>query len=730
MTWRKRAILLVSVLAAFATAARAQGVRIDRPLPNLIEVTNGAWHIRYGTAGPFQQGQVLLVSSDRAYFAHGSWLRLIDAVNGRVVGRWRFPGRIEALTDAGSGVVDVRFGLSPAHASREMTVRFNPAVPEVPSWDSGYLYAYRLAELEAIALIRADVPFDDWTAPQPGAIKALSVFEDLIARDPSAPYFRLMRAKLLREAGDPRADAAFAEIFDAASNDFTEWFRISTILRMLPQPEPALAARAFDRAFRDFIARGRDPRLVDTLIARLVLYGAPTAMLTTSEPARRAYLEQLYLLAPTSEATERGWAFHAAALAAAGDEATAATWRARAEKSRRESFYLSTLDFQLRHDRGLLIAIGSILAAVIFIVTRRLRYNAQMRMRRTAAARSGQKPEWVFGGLAFWSRRERWSLLLLLLAGWLALGYSRVYAQVMTRGMEMPIHVGALSGPENFSRFPPSDERTLVQAIGLQTTNDLSKAERLYRSIPQFAESWNNLGVMLARAGDDAGSRDAFAHAIAIDPALGEAIFNSTGRATTLETETFQKYAPAGMKMMALPSRERWLRAFLGPVWTHRYARMWLGSSDVFRMAGFDSPLRDAIVTPALLGGLAFGVMLIVAFAIVVLVPRRDATVPPGRATRIIELVIPGLAGAWRWAGPVVLLLWCTPLLAAVFQVRLSSPYFSMAISQAGVLRAFGYDSAYFDLNPPMALLIGVPIVLWFANAILLRSRRVFHDMP
>jgi hypothetical protein len=722
MSCRAHVLWSIVMAAALAAPAHAQDVRLERPSLNVIEITDGAWRIRYGTTNRIQAPpQLLAVSRERAYFAHGPWLRLIDTTAGMVMGRWRFPAQIEAMTDRGDGTIDVRFPLAGWYATPNMTVRFDPAAPEVPPWDTGGLLSYRVAEWEALELMKTDAP-DDWPKTVPNAASALPQFDELIARDPSAPMFRLMRARLLREAGDPRAEGAFAEVFDATSNDFTEWFRISRILEMLLQPERGLMTRAYERAFRDFIARGRDPRLVDTLIARLVLF-LPGVGIPSSETARRSYLDQLYPLAPTSEATERGWAFHARALAQAGDETAAALWRERAEASRRESMFLGTLDVQLRHDRGLLLAIAASVAAIIFLVTRRVKYMPQMKMRRTAATRSGQRAAWVFGALGYWTRRERWSLLLLVAIGWLSMGYSRTYAVVMTRALSLQVHVGALSGPEDFSRYPPSDERTLLQAISLQPI-DAAEAERLYRSIPQFAESWNNLGVLLARAGNDAESRNAFARASALDPTLGEAILNTTGQATTQATQTFQKYAPAGMKMTALPARERVIRAYVGPAWSQRHARILLGP---FSMVGVPSDLNylfNVLVMLPMIVGSALLVILIVALSLVALVPKRDATVPPSRATGIIELAIPGLAAPWRWAGALVLLTWCTGLLAAFFQAWFSSPYFLMAVSQAGILRAFGYDSAYFDLNPPMVLLLGVPIVLWVANALLIRAAR------
>src|SRR6185295_20249363 len=101
-------------------------------------------------------------------------------------------------------------------------------------------------------------------------------------------------------------------------------------------------------------------------------------------------------------------------------------------------------------------------------------------------------------------------------------------------------------------------------------------------------------------------------------------IFNSTGQATTPVTQTFEKYAPAGMKMIALPSRENFIRAYLGPVWIFRYAFMWLGPLDVFKKGGYSTFLENALIAPVLGGAAVLIVILILAIA-VMFVPRRDA---------------------------------------------------------------------------------------------------------
>ena len=723
MSW-SRAIANVLMLVALAVPAAAQDVRLQRPNINVIEITNGTWRLQYGSSPQMQaRPQMVTVPGDRAWFSHGSWLRRIDTRNGLVLGRWRFPGFIETVTDAGNGAADVRFALSPLHTTPSMTVRFDPNAGNAPLWDSGSLLAYRASEWETVFLARVMAPFADWPNGAPNAAAALPAFEEMAARDSYSPFFRLMRAVLLRESGDPRADAAFEDIFAARSDDFTEWFRLATIFDRLPTPEPALAARAFDRGFTDFIRRGRDPRLVDTLIARLVVF--PLGNLAQANPEfRETALERIYQIGPTSEATERGWEIHARALEAAGDTAGAARWRARAETSAHESLYIASIAFQLRHDRGLLLGLAAIIASVIMILTRRVKYAAQLRMRRDAIARSGQHQQRVFGGIAYWTRRERWSLLLLIVVGWLALGYSRVYSRAIQTAFAMPIHVGQVAGPENFARYPASDERTLMQAFSQQATGNAAEAERLYRSVPQFAESWNNIGVLRARAGDEAGSREAFARAIALDAALPEAIFNAEGRATTELTQTFAKYAAPEMKMTALPSRDRLLAAYLGSLWTHRYAATLLGPSEVLRADTRSSTfLNNRLLIPAVAGGAVLLVLLVVLVAALMFVRRQDATVPPGRMSTIVEFVIPGLSGAWQWGSAPILLLWCTAVLAAGLQLVFSSPYLLTAAAQPGIMRAFGYAVGYQDLNPPLTLLFGVAAALWIANAIILRRR-------
>ena len=720
----------LAVLLLSAATAVAQEVRVERPAPFEVDVVGGAgpaaWRLRYGTNIRLQNSaSVVSESPGRAYFTHGSWLRLIDTTTGVVIGRWRFPNLIEAVTLNGAAV-DVRFQLPPWSTAPNMTVRFDPAVGRPPDFDVGALVTYRAAEWEAWELLRVLAPGPDpWATVIRNAASHVAVLEDMVRRDPMAPMLRLALAKLLRDAGDPRAPAAFADIFQVASNDFAEWFALSSILARMT-PEPAYPRDAYERALRDFIRRDRDPRLVDTLIPRLVLYPSGINLLTASDASadawRRTFPERIYTLAPTSEGTDRAWAFHADALARAGDTAAAAVWQQRAEASARESLFLATVDFQLRHGRSQLLALAALLAALVFVIARQVKYAAQRRMHAVAAMRKQEPLFSTLLGPRYWSRRDRWSLLAIVSVGWLAMGYSWTYASIMFRSAALPLHAGMLSAFQDYDReFPASPERDLIHALALQHDGRLEEAERQYRALPQFAESWNNLGVMQSRAGNIDQSRQLFSRALEVDPTLPEAVLNSSGQASTPATQTFRAYA-ADLKMIAVPARARLLRGYLGPVWTARYLRMLTGPLEAFRSQYRASYLNAALMGPTMVGGAALGVLLVLAIVWLAFVPYQDVSVPSGRVTAWLELIIPGTSLAWRWAAVPVLLAWVTALLALILLFTVGSPYLLIRAMQPGTMRAFGYPAGIQDLNPPATLLIAVVLVVLAVNAVVIRS--------
>ena len=82
---------------------------------------------------------------------------------------------------------------------------------------------------------------------------------------------------------------------------------------------------------------------------------------------------------------------------------------------------------------------------------------------------------------------------------------------------------GSLAGPANIdfleTKALPGKDRNLLLALAYQQSGQDDKAERLYRDLPDFAESWNNLGVLLKKSGKEQEARAAFEQALKLDPA-------------------------------------------------------------------------------------------------------------------------------------------------------------------------------------------------------------------
>ena len=115
---------------------------------------------------------------------------------------------------------------------------------------------------------------------------------------------------------------------------------------------------------------------------------------------------------------------------------------------------------------------------------------------------------------------------------WIAYGLAWQSAAGIVRIAEMPIAMGAgsLAGPGTIAAIEsgllPTPERDLLLALAYQQDGNSDKAQELYRRTPQFAESWNNLGVLLKQSGKEAEGRQAFEHALELDPKLAEAGLN------------------------------------------------------------------------------------------------------------------------------------------------------------------------------------------------------------
>ena len=182
-----------------------------------------------------------------------------------------------------------------------------------------------------------------------------------------------------------------------------------------------------------------------------------------------------------------------------------------------------------------------------------------------------------------------------MLAIWYAVGVIGSFVAGILLPFEAPLgfSMGNFGSPATVSwlerRRVWSPEWDLLLAIAYQQGGQKQRAEQLYRGLPQFAESWNNLGVILKEAGKEQEARQAFEQALQRDPGLAEAALNLGRPPQSLWTEHHQKYLP-DRPMIAPPSQERIRNAMLGGPPLRVYVRaLWMGFryfSAVGKLAG------------------------------------------------------------------------------------------------------------------------------------------------
>lgn len=570
---------LAVTLATFWAVAPVSGgnVQMNRVSDTVIEITGGSgprtWHLRYGTF-PMNPSMARLVPIDKshAYFSHAGWLRLVDTDKGVVTGRWHFPGQITKIVPAGNKAqIEVEDTLSSEQVFHP-SLTFDPEAPVVPYWPANWLLLYRLPQTEVLSGFRT-APFGVGgpvgKATLEAAGESIPPLEEAVRRDPCSPWFRIYLGNFLRDAGDHRAREVLEAAVRLPSTDFTELLPISAYLDQLGEHD--LAGRAFDRGYQDFLARGNDPRLLTSILAFILTYRpAISADSNRDSEYRRKIVERVYMLSPNAEAAGFAWQLYADYLKSRGRVDEARVWQRRADETRPSFLAGLPLPGLVATDGAVLVVWASILATLFYVLVLHFRYDPQRRLDR--AAHKGASSVWrrlTYFIAGYWSRPERFAFLTILLAGWFAVGFAGQYIQAILRMAARPISMtmGSYAGPVTAwyleNRLPATPERDLLLAFSYQQSGENDKAERLYRSLPNFAESWNNLGVILKTAGKEQEARQAFEHALQLDPGLAEAALNLGRSPQSYWTELHQKYLP-GRTMLAPPRKEYTLRTYLG----------------------------------------------------------------------------------------------------------------------------------------------------------------------
>ena len=739
------ATLPAVVLALLGSAISTPGadVRMNHPSKTLVEITGGSgsqsWQLRYGTYVQYNK-QLVVTEENRAWFSHGGWLRLIDTKEGVVIDRWHFPGMIVALSPGNNQVqVKVEDKLNDRVFHRTFT-SFPSAGEVVPYWPTGNLMLNRVPMTEVESAWRSEesagLLSDTWKIPPEEEVQELlGELEDAIGRDPTAPALRIALWRVLREVEDPRAPAVLEEALEVPTTDFTEMLPLAGLLDQLG--ERAAGRRAFELGYQDFLRRGNDPRLLLTLIGKMILYQPwrknPPDL---STDYGRELMERNFRLAPRAEAADFAWQAYATYLQQGGQTEAARVWRARAREAARTSVFLMLRDYTLLADLLILVILAAIVAAGLYATLLTVRYWGQRRAYLAAQKEQGRRVRaFSLVSLRYWTLGQRVALLTTVLTAWFGVGLFTVIVQGVSRAAGMPLSsgMGSLAGPVTVwhleNRLSPTPERDLLLATAYQQDGANDKAERLYRNLPDFAESWNNLGVLLRSAGKEQKAQQAFEKALELDPGLAEAGLNLGRPPQGIWAEQHLKYLP-DRSMIAPPLAERWAPVFLGGSIQRILLRALAGPfsasgpGGLFSQSGIaGSPGSIVVLNLVLVTALILAVGLL-------FLPRWPATQMPPRALSVMEALLPGVSPRWGFLGGLVLVAWSCLLLQVLLMLWRETPYILTSIALPNLSRTYGVpgtDSAALlrMINPDWVWVYLAPALLFVMNlGLVLRARR------
>jgi tetratricopeptide (TPR) repeat protein len=711
-------------LAARSPAA-AQPL-LSRPSANEFEIRGGegpaSWVLRYGTLSEWKAQ--LVAAGNYAWLSNGGWLRRIDATRGVVTGRWHFPGIIVRLAPVENRVQvdfeDTFSGSSPNVVFRR-TLTLEPGTADVPYWPT--LNPGLRSQIEARLQRRQNVawfdPFGEKLSDDERSEYVARV-KDMVGRDPLSPWFRVLYWKLMRDAGDPTGTRLLLETAREPMADYTEMFHVSAFLENVGATDVARAA--FDRGYQDFIRQGNDPRFLLSLFLFSGLYPVRGPLSSEQLPE---IVERMYRLAPHADLAEFAWRLHADHFEKQGRPEDARLWQQRADEAKSQSNALVPA-FALRSDRGHFLLLATILAVLLYLIALSIRYRPQAQFDRSVQP-GGRLRKMLSSTFPYWTSSERVVFLTLALIGWSAAGFSGFYlkgvfrlAQFTGDNFSSPIPAWYLE-----TRVPSTPERDLLLAMAHQRAGDSDKAEALYRSLPQFAESWNNLGVLLEDHGKHQDAQDAFQQALTLKPGLAEAAVNLGRSPTTLWTQLHVQYAP-GRPMLAPSPRPVMATAFLGGSYLETIL-MVLGGPLLtpysLEEIGAQPGLVDQFPHYFIMAALLF------AAALFVLIPWRQAALPSGKIHAILEMLLPGTSAPWGLLGGVVLLAWSSWLLHLALSrwtfgtsAILTTDFFADRVFAYGV-PADASDLMKF-FRPGWAFTYALPIVLVCANLVLVWRAR------
>ncbi len=628
-----------------------------------------------------------------------------------MLGRWLMPGIVTRIVPEGeSGRAEITTEEpSPGRESSISTFVFDPLRPgaaTIVTHES--ILENLLPEREAVNLYGlAAIPADRAHALVPE-------MQEAVRRDPFSPWFGIILGKLLIEAGEPGADAAFEKAIHPLGSH-TDLLPMSGFLENLQAGQ--MADDAFQRGYQDFLKNGNDPRLVTSILIRLWLY--PVDWQKIAKDRKATVSERMYQLIPYGEGTEVAWQEYAMSAATPAEHRL---WLDRAEETREKSGHLFA-PLVLESDIALLVGVACGFSWWAFVAVSYVRYRWQRRHDRAAPRPAGLRNRLAFFNVQYWSMPQRIGCVLIFIGAWFCYGWmGQTLAPAMLMG-EAPISMasGTLATPSTRQflqqRLLATPERDFLMAFSFQQGGDYPAATQLYQQLPQYAESWNNLGAIWRMQGKEADATAAFQQAQHLNPTLAEAAFNLGRPISNYWTQIHQQYVP-NAPMFAPPPRRVWLNALAGGSLSRRLALASMGQLHPWHLNA-----NLSVTTATAKSGAVIWIFSEVALGLTILLfvfPTRPVQQPPGVVGKTLGILFPGTAREWGYAGGLVLVLWVFLLLQLIMTKWVGSPYILSFIGTPNVVRAYGAgtdpEKAVSLINPGWRWLYLAPAVLALFN--------------
>ncbi len=276
----------------------------------------------------------------RTYYGVGADLVELDAGNGRIRRRWRFPARIDAL-DAEAQALRVTLvvpaagapdSLLPARVTVELEYRPGEPVPGRGFWT--------IEDHEHLASMYEARELGDDSSEEDSSSKAerLEQLDERWRRDRTNPFVALRRAELARELDREKvADSLFET---AAETEGICWFDDLLLWAELEnRGRPELADDVYERGRRRMKQRGvRPSRVTHMMMGMSVAGGIDETLRRAHESGDRRKIDDLFSqvveVFPHFEGAAPTWRHLADWLDDREHAAAADRWRARAEEAR------------------------------------------------------------------------------------------------------------------------------------------------------------------------------------------------------------------------------------------------------------------------------------------------------------------------------------------------------------------------------------------------------------